>query len=65
MVQESKKCILPITNENKVLYYVSDNKLYEIFHSTHCSVGHNGRDFMIKELSTIYKNTRTDIEMFL
>lgn len=66
MVQECEKLIFPITNENKVLYYVSDNELYEILNSTHSSIGHGGRDRMVKELSTKYKNiTRTDIELFL
>jgi hypothetical protein len=50
VVQGNKKLLFPIPTENKVLYYIFDNKLYEIFHSFHCSFDQGRRDRMVKEL---------------
>lgn len=53
-------------DKSVVLYYVSDGNLYNLLKSTHVSIGHGGRDRMIKELSKKYKNiSRSDICTFL
>lgn len=66
VVQQIKKLIFPVTADDKILFYVNDNELYEILKTTHESIGHGGRDRMISELSRKYKNiTRCDVEVFL
>lgn len=66
LVQDKHKLIVPMKDKNVVLYYVSDGKLYNLLKSTHISIGHGGRDRMIKELSKKYKNiSRSDICTFL
>jgi len=53
-------------DKSVVLYYVSDGNLYNLLKSTHVTIGHGGRDRMIKELSKKYKNiSRSDISTFL
>ncbi|XP_026808717.1 SCAN domain-containing protein 3 isoform X1 [Rhopalosiphum maidis] len=66
LVQDKHKLIVPMKDKSVVLYYVSDGKLYDLLKSTHVSIGHGGRDRMIKELSKKYKNiSRSDICTFL
>ncbi|XP_050054538.1 SCAN domain-containing protein 3 isoform X1 [Aphis gossypii] len=66
LVQDKHKLIVPMKDKNVVLYYVSDGKLYNLLKSTHISIGHGGRDRMIKELNKKYKNiSRSDICTFL
>jgi hypothetical protein len=62
VVQNNKKLILSIITENKLLYYLSDNKLYEILYSTYCSICHRECNRMVKTFSIKYKNiTLTEI----
>lgn len=67
VVQNKNNLIFPVKSEvNRVLYYVKDSDLFDILHSVHVSIGHGGRDRMLKELSSRYKNvTRKDAEIFL
>lgn len=59
------KIILPET-EKKPLYYVRDSEIFGILEKCHNSVGHAGRDRMIKMLSDKYKNViRQHVEIFL
>lgn len=59
------KIILPET-EKKPLYYVRDSEIFGILERCHNSVGHAGRDRMIKMLSDKYKNViRQHVEIFL
>lgn len=45
-----------------MVFYVSESELVE----THQSIGHGGRDCMIKELSHKYKNVMcSDIAMYI
>jgi len=65
LVRDKHKLIVPMKNKNVVLYYVSDGKLYNLLKLTHISIGHGGRDQMIKELSKKYKNiSRSNICTF-
>uniref|UniRef100_A0A8C4RCU6 Integrase catalytic domain-containing protein n=1 Tax=Erpetoichthys calabaricus TaxID=27687 RepID=A0A8C4RCU6_ERPCA len=46
--------------------FVHAKELFDILFSTHLSIGHGGRDRMIKQLNTLYKNiTQAQIKMFL
>lgn len=66
LVQDKYKLIVPMKDNSIFLYYVSDGNLYNLLKSTHISIGHGGRDWMIKELSKNYKNiSRSDICTFL
>lgn len=65
MVAETEHLIAPIVN-NKILYYVPFEKIFDILCSTHESIGHGGRDRMRKELQERYKNiTLYEIQTFL
>jgi len=66
VVQGKTKLIFPVKDDNVVLYYVLTSELFDILQATHVSIGHGGRDRMIKELGNKYKNiTRSCIETFL
>jgi Integrase zinc binding domain len=66
VVQGKTKLIFPVKDDNVVLYYVPNSELFDVLQTTHVSIGHGGRDRMIKELGNKYKNiTRNDIETFL
>ncbi|XP_055947020.1 KRAB-A domain-containing protein 2-like [Argiope bruennichi] len=66
-VQGVEKLIVPVTNATSdVMFYCSSDSLFDILHETHLSIGHGGRDRMIKELNLRYKNiTQNDIKVFL
>lgn len=47
-------------------YYVSDEDLFEVLHAAHIKIGHGGRDRMLYELNTGYKNiTSQQIVIFV
>lgn len=66
-VQGVEKLIVPVTNATPdVMFYCSSDSLFDILYETHLSIGHGGRDRMIKELNRRYKNiTQNDIKIFL
>lgn len=67
-VGQKDKLIFPVdaTTNNNIIYYVADTELFQVLHDAHQSIGHGGRDRMLKELSSRYKNiTRHDVELFL
>ncbi|GBM04963.1 SCAN domain-containing protein 3 [Araneus ventricosus] len=67
--------VMYVENRNKLIYpgkkivstiqyYVKDTELFHVLHETHLAIGQGGRDRMLKELSTKYKNVaRHDIEV--
>lgn len=66
IVQDNKKLIFPVNENENILYYIRESELYDVLKNTHSSIGHGGRDRMIKELSIKYKNiARSVIELFL
>lgn len=66
IVQDNKKLIFPVIENENILYYTRENELYDVLKNTHSSIGHGGRDRMIKKLSIKYKNIATSvIELFL
>jgi hypothetical protein len=66
-VGNNEKLIVPLKdNHSDVSYYVFDEELFDILQSVHTSIGHGGRDRMLKECNHKYKNiTRSDVEIFL
>ncbi|KAJ8720835.1 hypothetical protein PYW08_006300 [Mythimna loreyi] len=66
-VGQKHKLIFPVNTPNtNIIYYVTDSELFQVLHDAHQSIGHGGRDRMLKELSTRYKNiTRHDVELYL
>lgn len=66
-VQGCEKLIKPLSDaRERVKKFVHAEELFDILYSTHLSIGHGGRDRMIKQLNTLYKNiTQAQIKMFL
>lgn len=66
-VRGVEKLIVPVTKTKpNVLFYCSSDCLFDILYETHLSIGHGGRDRMVKELNRYYKNiTQNDIKLFL
>ncbi|XP_069701123.1 uncharacterized protein [Periplaneta americana] len=49
-----------------VLYYVTNDELFDILHTTHSSIGHGGRNKMVNELKKKYYNiTKEAIMIYL
>lgn len=42
----SLKCIVPVTEVNRIKYYVHNGQLFNIINEVHLSVGHGGRNRM-------------------
>ncbi|XP_035207888.1 KRAB-A domain-containing protein 2-like [Stegodyphus dumicola] len=59
--------IVPVTDAKPdVIFYCSSDMLFDIIYETHVSIGHGGRDHIIKQLNRRYKNiTQNDIKLFL
>uniref|UniRef100_A0A8C4SKZ6 Integrase catalytic domain-containing protein n=1 Tax=Erpetoichthys calabaricus TaxID=27687 RepID=A0A8C4SKZ6_ERPCA len=56
-VQGCEKLIEPLSDAREsVKKFVHAEELFDILYSTHLSIGHGGRDRMIKQLNTLYKN---------
>jgi len=56
-IQGSEKLIKPLSAENEeVKLFVFVEELFDILYSAHLSIGHGGRDRMIKELKKRYTN---------
>lgn len=66
-IQGTDKLIVPIQEQNlDVIYYIHDGQLFDILYDIHVSTGHGGRDRMIKQGRSIYKNLiRADISSFV
>lgn len=56
------KLIKPVTNDT-ILYYVTNDELFDILHSTHSAIGHGGRNRMSAELKTKYCNITNETIM--
>ncbi|CAI6370936.1 unnamed protein product [Macrosiphum euphorbiae] len=51
MVNGKERLIKPVPeNNNTMLYYVSNEELFDILHTTHSSIGHGGRNRMVAEI---------------
>lgn len=61
------KLIVPVKKNNEsIICYCSSDELFDILYEAHITIGHGGRDKMIKTVNCYYKNiTQNDIMMFL
>ncbi|CAG5046687.1 unnamed protein product [Parnassius apollo] len=66
-IDQKSKLIFPVKDTTStIIYYACDSELFDILHEAHIQIGHGGRDRMMKEVGSHYKNiTRKDIETFL
>jgi len=65
-VQDNKKLIFPVNENENILYYLRESELYYVLKNIHPSISPGGQDGMIKELSNKYKNiARSIIKLFL
>ncbi|XP_022914010.2 KRAB-A domain-containing protein 2-like [Onthophagus taurus] len=66
-IDQNSKLIFPVKDTgSNILYYVCDNELFDVLHEAHIRIGHGGRDRMMKEVWSHYKNiTRKDIETYI
>jgi hypothetical protein len=54
------------TAECKVLYYVTNEELFDIIHNAHLAIGHGGRNRMVSEINKLYCNiTKETIMIYL
>ena len=49
IIQGTSKLIYPLSEGKEIRYYVYKCELFEILHDCHISIGHGGRDKMVKE----------------
>ena len=45
---------------SSIKYYVQKEDIFDVTHDAHLAIGHGGRDRMIKETQTKYKNITTE-----
>lgn len=62
-----KRLIVPVKNETEpIQYYCFLEETFDIIHLTHISIGHGGRNKMMKELKQKYKNiTKEFVVLYL
>ncbi|XP_071052347.1 KRAB-A domain-containing protein 2-like [Onthophagus taurus] len=62
-----EKLIVPMQeNDSEVIFYVTQEDLFDVLYDIHLAIGHGGRDRIIKELYKKYKNiTQKHIKSFL
>ena len=66
-VQGQDKLIIPLSDTSQdIKYYCANEDMFEILYDVHSSIGHGGRDHVLKEVGTKYKNImKEDIQTFL
>jgi len=66
-VQDNKKPIFPVNENENILYYIRECELYDdVLKNTYSSIDDGGWDRMIKEISNKYKNiAQSVIRLFL
>ncbi|XP_060836162.1 KRAB-A domain-containing protein 2-like [Rhopalosiphum padi] len=56
-IGEENKLILPLLEGNtNILYYITDENIYDVLHDVHLSIGHGGKHRMNAEVKKKYKN---------
>ena len=54
---ETVKLIYPVAEgSSSVKYYVQKEDIFDVIHDAHLAIGHGGRNRMIKETQTKYRN---------
>ncbi|CAG5042391.1 unnamed protein product [Parnassius apollo] len=66
-IDQKSKLIFPVKDTTStIIYYACRSELFDILHEAHIQIGHGGRDRMMKEVGSHYKNiTRKDVENYL
>lgn len=66
-VDGAEKLIFPLSDASDTIkYYCASDELFDILHECHTSIGHGGRDRMVKELCRRFKNiTQRDVQTFV
>ena len=64
---ETVKLIYPVAEgSSSIKYYVQKEDIFDVIHDAHLAIGHGGRNRMIKEAQTKYKNiTAESIMLYL
>lgn len=67
IIENKSKLIYPVKEgTSNFQYYVKDSELFYLLHDSHLAIGHGGRDRMLKELTSKYKNvTRHDVKLYI
>lgn len=67
VVNNNSKLINPVkNNDNNILYYTKESDVFDVLHDAHQSLGHGGRDRMLYELNSKFKNiTRFEVDLYL
>jgi len=56
-IGEADKLILPLLEGNtNILYYITNENIYDVLHDVHLSIGHGGKHRMNAEVKKKYKN---------
>ncbi|XP_050524189.1 KRAB-A domain-containing protein 2-like [Daktulosphaira vitifoliae] len=56
-IGEEDKLILPLLEGNtNILYYITNENIYDVLHDVHLSIGHGGKHRMNAEVKKKYKN---------
>lgn len=66
-VTDDNKLIVPVKpGDTNVVYYVTNDEMFDIIHNVHILNGHKGRDKMLKEIQRKYKNiTYETVKLYL
>lgn len=66
-IGEEKKLILPLLEGNtNILYYITNENIYDVLHDVHLSIGHGGKHRMNAEVKKKYKNiTQEAVSIYL
>ena len=51
------------TGSSSIKYYVQKEDIFDVIHDAHLAIGHGGRNRMIKETQTKYKNITAESVM--
>ncbi len=62
-INGKQKLVKPTEEQETVLYYATNEEMFDVLHKTHLSIGHGGRDRMLKELKTKYCNVTRETVM--
>jgi hypothetical protein len=67
LINDKERLIKAMNHDNDgIRYYVKNEELFDILHSTHIAIGHGGRDRMMAEIKLKYCNiTKETIMIFL
>jgi len=67
LVNNNNKLIYPVkNNDNNILYYTKESDVFDVLHDAQQSLEHGGRDRMLYELNSKFKNiTRSEVDIYL